>query len=140
MARPLARCSPCCNSLSIGKDGLAGAAPIEGNNIPTHTPIVSCAPTSAPATAPFVAPSSDSKLFKQFIKAYLEAQVPGQTKVDQEPCQQPFKAQFPNLYYGNLHMDCYQFCQQSEDYFETARTKELNRILFAALFLRGSVT
>ena len=36
-------------------------------------------------------------------------------------------------------MDCYRFCQQYEDHFETAGASGPNRILFAALFLRGSV-
>ena len=54
--------------------------------------------------------------------------------------EQPFKAWFLDLYYGNLHMDCYRFCPQYKDYFETARVKRPNRILFAALFLRGLIT
>ena len=37
-------------------------------------------------------------------------------------------------------MDCYRFCQQCEDHFETAGAKELNRIPFAASFLHGGVT
>ena len=74
------------------------------------------------------------------MKAYLEAQVPGQTEVDPEPCEQSLKARFPDLYYGNSHMDCYRFCQQCKDHFETAGAKGPNRIPFAALFLRGSVT
>ena len=35
----------------------------------------------------------------------------GQIEVDLEPCKQIFKAQFPDLYYDDLHIDCYQFCQ-----------------------------
>ena len=74
------------------------------------------------------------------MKAYLEAQVPGQTKVDLEPCKQPLRAQFSDLYYGNLYMDCYRFCQQCENHFEIARAKGPNRIPFEASFLRGSIT
>ena len=54
--------------------------------------------------------------------------------------ERPFKAWFPDFYYGNSHMDCYRSCQQCEDYFETIGAKELNRILFAALFLYRLVT
>ena len=93
-------------------------------------------PTSTLATALAVALLSHNELFKQFMKAYLENQVTGQTEIDIEPRKQLFKARFPNLYYGNLHMDCYQFCQQCKDHFETAGAKRPNRILFAALFLR----
>ena len=140
MARPLASRNPCQNPPSTAKGELAGAAPIEGNGTPTPTPVVSRAPTPALAITSAVAPSLDNKLFKQFIKAYLEAQVPGQTEVDSEPRKQSLKAQFPDLYYGNLHMDCYQFCQQCEEHFKTAGARGPNRIAFAALFLCGSVT
>ena len=74
------------------------------------------------------------------MKAYLKAQVPGRIEVDPEPRKQSLKAQFPDLYYGNLHIDCYQFCQQCEDHFETGGPKKPNRIPFAALFLYGLVT
>ena len=107
MAGPRARRSHRRNLPSAGKDELAGAVPTEGSGIPTPTPVVSRAPTPAPATAPAVAPSLDNKLFKQFMKGYLEVQVPSQTEIDPEPREQPLKARFPDLYYGNLHMDCY---------------------------------
>ena len=101
---------------------------------------MSRAPTPAPATAPAAAPSSDNKLFKQFMKAYLKAQVSGQIEVDSKPRKKPLKTRFLDFYYGNSHMDCYPFCQQCEDYFETAGAKEPNKILFAASFLRELVT
>ena len=140
MARPRACLSPRQNPPPTGKDELVGTAPTEGSGTPTPTPVVSRAPTLASAIAPAAAPSLNNKLFKQFMKAYLEAQVPGRTELDSEPCKQLLKAQFPDLYYGNSHMDCYRFCQQCEDHFETAGAKGPNRILFAALFLCGSVT
>ena len=126
MARPPARRSPRRNPPPTGEDELAGAAqgpaPTEGSDTSTPAPAASRVPTptpppdalvAAPSSAPALAataPSSDNELFKQFIKAYLEAQVPGQTEVDPEPCKQPLKAQFPDFYYGNLHMDSYRFC------------------------------
>ena len=61
-------------------------------------------------------------------------------EMNPEPCKQPLKARFPNLYYGNLHIDCYQFCQKCKDHFETAAAKKPNKISFAALFLHGLVT
>ena len=73
------------------------------------------------------------------MKTYLGAQtqkVQGQA----EPQEQPRKARFPDIYRGNFHMDCYRFCQQCEDYFETAGAKGSNWIPFTALFLRGGVT
>ena len=140
MVKPLAHYSPHRNPPPAGKDELAGTVATEGSGTPTPTLVVSRAPTPAPATASAAALSLDTELFKQFMKAYLEAQVPSQTKVDSEPCKQPLKTRFPDLYYGHSHMDCYQFCQQCKDHFETAGAKGPNRIPFAALFLHGLVT
>ena len=140
MAELCACNSPHQNPRSTGKDELAGATPTEGSGTSTPTPVVSRVRTPALATALVVAPSLDNKLFKQFMKTYLEAQVSSQIEVDPEPCKQPFKAQFLDLYYGSLHMDCYRFCQQCKDHFKTARAKTPNRIPFAALFLGELVT
>ena len=71
------------------------------------------------------------------MKAYLEAQTPA--PVPAEPREQPLKARFPDLYYGNSHRDCYCFCQKCEDHFGTAGATGPNRISFAASFLRGTV-
>ena len=111
MVGPCACYSLCRNLSPTGKGELASAAPTEGSSTPTPTLVVSCASILALAIAPAIAPSLDNKLFKQFMKAYLEAQVPSQTEVDPKPCKQLFKAWFLDLYYGNLHMNCYQFCQ-----------------------------
>ena len=101
MAGPRVGRSPCQNFCPTGEDELAGAALTEGSGTCTPTPVVSHAPTPALATAPTVASSLDNELLKQFMKAYLKAQMPGQTEIDPEPCKQPLKAQFPDLYYGN---------------------------------------
>ena len=122
------------------EDELAGVIPIESSGTPIPTPVLSLAPTSAPVITPAVVPSLDKKLFKQFIKVYLETQVPSQTEVDSEPSKQPLKTRFPDFYYRNPHIDCYQFCQQFKDYFETAKAKGPNKILFEASFLYGLIT
>ena len=106
MAGPCACWSLCRNFPLASEDQLANAAPTEGNSTFTSTSAVSRVPTPASAIAPFL----DNKLFKQLIKAYLKAQVPGRIEVDSKPCKQSLKAWFPDLYYGNLHMDCYRFC------------------------------
>ena len=111
MAGPYTCCSSHQNPLPAGKNELAGVVLTESSGTSISTLIVSHAPTPAPTTAPAITPFLDNKLFKQFMKAYLEAQVTGQIKVGLEPCKQPLKAQFPDLYYDNLHMDCYWFCQ-----------------------------
>ena len=157
MARPPACHSPYWNLLLTGKDELAGPVPgpvpTKSSNTSTSAPAVLRVPTSAPPVTTVIASSPapvlkvttlslDNELFKQFIKHYLEAQVQAQIalEIDPKPCKQPLKARFSNLYYGNLHIDCYQFCQQWKLHFETIRAKGPNRILFATLFLRGSVS
>ena len=53
--------------------------------------------------------------------------------------EKPLKAKLPDVYYGKSHIECYNFCQQCEDYFATARAKGSNRILFAVSFLRDRI-
>ena len=105
MAGPCANRSPCQNSFPTGKDEPAGAVFTEGGSTPTPTP--------APVVTPAVIPNLDNELFKQFIKAYFEAQTPTQivAKIDVESCEHPLKARLPDLYYGDLHIECYRFCQ-----------------------------
>ena len=113
MAGPHACHSPCRNRHLASEDELAGATLTKSSGTPTPTPVVLRAPNPVPATAPAITPSLNNKLFKQFMKAYLEAQVPARIapEIDPEPCEQPLKTRFLDLYYGNLHIDCYQFCQ-----------------------------
>ena len=54
--------------------------------------------------------------------------------------EKPLKARSPDVYRGKSHMECYNFCQQCEDHFATARAKGPNRIPFAAFFLRDRIT
>ena len=95
----------------------------------------------APVLAPVPATASTDGLFQQFMKAYLENQNQAlpPAPIQAEFREQPLKARFPDLYYGNSHLDCYRFCQQCEDHFETAGANGPNRIPFAASFLHGAV-
>ena len=113
MAVPCACRSLCQNSPPIGNDELASTALTKGSGTPKPTPAILYAPTPTLAIAFAVPLLSDNKLFKQFMKAYLEVQLPGQiaAKIDLWPCKQPLKAWFPDFYYTNLHINCYQFCQ-----------------------------
>ena len=51
------------------------------------------------------------------------------------PRERPLKARLPDVYRGNNHMACYNFCQQYEDHFATAGVKRLTCISFATSFL-----
>ena len=145
MAEPCIYYSICWNFSPTCEDKLAEViprAPTDGNKTLTSIPNVLYSPTFAFAVAPTATPYSDIELFKPFIKASIEAQVPALTalKVDLALFEQPRKAQFLDLYYRSLHMNCYRFCQLCEDHFKTAGAKKPNRNLFAALFLHGLVT
>ena len=104
MARPHARRSPCQNCFSIGGNEPAEAALTKGSGTSTATPALVFTPT--------VISNPDNKLFKQFMKAYLEAQTPAQIaeEMDAKPCEQLLKTRLLDLYYGDLHLECYRFC------------------------------
>ena len=109
---------------------------------PEGTPATSGAgPSDAPVLPSVPTTASTNGLFQQFMKAYLENQNQAlpPAPIQAEFREQPLKARFPDLYYGNSHLDCYRFCQQCEDHFETAGANGPNRIPFAASFLRGAV-
>ena len=119
-----------------------------GNTSPTpfHNPtpgpalVFALIPTPVPAPVPTLTPvlSSSDELFRQFMKAYLKSnQDPRQPLAKRK---QLFKAKVPQVYYGKLHIDCYHFCQQCEDYFETAKATGANRTLFVAFFLHKNIS
>ena len=102
--------------------------------VPTLVPT----PVPAPVPTPAPAPATTDDLFKQFMKAYLELnQGLRQPPAERE---QLLKAKVPELYYGKLHMDCYHFCQQCKDYFETAKAIGANQALFAAFSFCGNIS
>ena len=133
----------------------AGGAPTNDSGTPEPISVVSCistpalAQTPAPAQAPALTPAPASvpgpprrytdkkrqKATKLALKSFIKGQKHGQLQGISAPCKQLLKARFPDLYYRNSYLDCYCFCQQCEDYFETAKSNRLNRVFFAASFL-----
>ena len=57
-----------------------------------------------------------------------------------EPQEHSLKAKTSETYSGKSHIDCYYFCQQYEDYFETSDATRMNRTSFATTFLRGAIS
>ncbi len=51
----------------------------------------------------------------------------------------PLKPWNLDLYYPNLHIKCYYFCQQCEDYFEVVGSLGHKRIPFATGFLKDCI-
>ena len=79
------------------------------------------------------------KATKLALELFVKGQEYGQLQASSVLRKQPLKARFPDLYYRNSHLDCYRFCQQCKDHFETAGANGPNRVPFAASFLRGAM-
>ena len=93
-------------------------------------------PLEAP-TPPFVPPTKD--LFTKFMKAFVES-TQAWDQEQTEPRKRPLKARFPETYSGKSHIDCYHFCQQCEDHFETSSATKMNYTPFAVSFLHGTIS
>lgn len=85
-------------------------------------------------------------LFRQFVQAYVEDCCHSAPVLALAPAEPPknssdgfFKAQNPDLYYGNLHIECYCFSQQCKDHFETFSAKEHKLVLFAATVFNNHI-
>ena len=134
--------SPRRNSLLDDKDELTGSppgAPIKDSN--TLNSFSGSDFCSGPASSS--ASSSSLKFYSRAVSAapkdlYNQRLVIG-IESRAWSLQTAPQSLIPRLYYGNLHIDCYCFCQQYENHFETTRASKPNHILFAILFLRGSV-
>lgn len=67
---------------------------------------------------------------QNIIRIVMEAK----TAATKSPQKRLLKAGFLDIYRGDNHMACYNFCQECKGHFATAGAKELNRILFIASF------
>ena len=111
------------------------------------TPGLARAPLApaSPVTTPALAPTED--LFRQFVQAYMVDRGNPAPATDPVPLAEPrhdisdrpVRARNPDLYYGNLHIECYHLCQQWKDNFETAGPKGHKRVPFAASFLKDRI-
>ena len=108
------------------QDELAGQGPVRGFNA-----------GSDEAPTPPLVPPSTKDLFTKFMKVFMETT---QAQALAEPREQPLKARSPKTHSGKSYMDCYHFCQQCEDYFETSGATGMNCTSFAASFLRGTIS
>ncbi len=103
-------------------------------------------PVPAPAPTP-MAPPND--LFQEFMRTFIEkTQAPTALVAPAAPApdveardntDRPLKSRNPDLYYSNLHMEYYYFCQQCEDHFEVAGSLGHKRVPFAAGFLKDRI-
>ena len=100
----------------------------------------------APATAINVPKYFEDDL-QQILKTILEAQTPASAPVpvpalapSEEPQDKPLMARSLDAYYEKSHMDCYNFCQQYENYFAIVRAMGANQILFITSFLTDRIS
>ena len=83
------------------------------------------APASALAPTPALAPASALAPAPALAPASIVSELP----------REKLKARSPDIYCEKSHIDCYNFCQQCEEYFATAGATGPIRILFATSFL-----
>ena len=95
------------------------------------------APTRPEASILPLVPPPAKDLFTKFMKVFMKTT---QAQALAEPQECLPKARTPETYLGKSHMECYHFCQQCEDYFETSGATGINRTPFAPSFLRGSIS
>ena len=71
------------------------------------------------------------KIFKIVLKA--------QASPFNGPYEKPLKTRLFDVYCSKSYIEYYNFCQQYEDYFVTAKAKSLSYILFVTSFLRDCI-
>ena len=80
------------------------------------------------------------KIFKAVLEARAPTLAPVPVLVVSEVPREKLKARFSDVYRGKSYMDCYNFCQDCEDYFAITGATGPTRILFAVFFLRDRIS
>lgn len=93
----------------------------------------------------FLASKFTKDLFRQLMQVYIEdryqpvlAPAP-LAKSQKDALNKSFKARNSDIYYDNLHIKCYYFCQQCKENFETGGAKDHKRVFFALTFLKNRI-
>ena len=103
---------------------------------------------ATPTSATALSATSTEDLFRQYMQAYLEdrwnpAPVPAPTlppaDAQEETSDKPLKAKNRDRYYGNSDIECYHFCQQYKEHFDTDGAKGHRRVPFTASFLKNRI-
>ena len=133
--------SPCINpphNPTGEQNELASQSSVQGFNAKSNEALTKAlTPLKAP-TPPLILPSIKD-FFIKFMKVFMEttqAQAQAQTELQERP----HNNRSPETYSEKSHINCYHFCQQCKDYFETLDTIGMNRIPFAASFHRGIIS
>ena len=94
-------------------------------------------PVAVVPAAALPIPKYTEEDLQRILKTVLEARAP---TTFEEPRDKPLKARSPDVYRGNSHMECYNFCQQCEDYFATAGARRAKQISFATSFFQNQIS
>ena len=54
------------------------------------------------------------------------------------PRKRPLKTRFLDIYWGQTHLECYNFFPKCQDHFATAGATSPNQVLFTAIFLKDT--
>lgn len=92
-------------------------------------------------SAPVSATLPNNNLFQEFIgtcsdRVQDQAAAAPAVKARKKTSDKLFKASNPDLYYDPLHIECYYFCEQYKDNFETTGAKGYKHIRLTAFFLK----
>ena len=146
-------------ALSVNPSVASSVAPSVAPSIapPDSSPLSELEISEQPKRLPGLKSPANTSISKyseddlqRILKAVMEAQAPVPVPalapalvpapVVSEMPRKKLKARFPDVYRGKSHMDCYNFYQQCEDYFATAKAMRPTRILFAMSFLRDRIS
>lgn len=77
-------------------------------------------------------------LLRQLIKTCIE-QIQNHPAGLKDIIDKPLRPCNLNLYYGNLHIQCYYFCQQCENHIKITRAPEYKSVYFTVGFLKDCI-
>ena len=121
---------------SIEQDKLSGQGSAKRSNVGSDKAPTKVFISPEALISPFIFPSTEN-LFTRFMKVFMET-THAQALAELQEC--PFKARTLDTYFRTSYMDCYYFCQQSEDYLKISGATEMNHTSFTTTFVRGIVS
>ena len=95
-------------------------------------------PPNVPVVAPVGTPPRTYSNEK--VQGIIQTVIEASTVAKEGPRGHPLKARFPDVYRGDNHMACYNFCQQCKDHFATVGAKGPHRIPFGASFFQDCIS
>ena len=147
-------CRNLCQNPDDGKDELAGETSTKGSN--RCTPVPAATRAFTPAVVLVVALLAASGSANSSVVRYSENELQRilRTGLDSRPLalvptpavgaaphrestrERPLKARFLDIYRGKTHLEYYNFFQQCEDHFATAKATGPNQVPFTITFLK----